>query len=64
MKHYGLKVAEGSEITNLTAPVGTAFPANENAGELFFRSDLLDLYIYDGVTWKVVLPEAVNGGTF
>jgi len=48
----------------LSAPVGTAFPANENAGELFFRTDLLDLYIYDGVEWKVVLPEAVNGGTF
>lgn len=46
MKHYGLKVPEGSEVTNLTAPGGTSFPAGENAGELFFRTDENKLYVY------------------
>lgn len=52
MKHFGLNIAEGSEITNLTAPTGTSFPSLENAGELFYRTDVTTLYVYDGSAWQ------------
>ena len=52
MKHFGLKISEGSEVTNLTAPTGTAFPSNPNAGELFYRTDGSKLYCDDGSSWN------------
>ena len=54
MKHYGLKIAEGSDITNITVPSGTSFPANDNVGEFYYRTDLDDLYIRNNTTWEVV----------
>jgi len=51
MKHYGLSIAEGSEITNLTVATGTSFPGNESVGELFFRTDQQTLYVWDGSEW-------------
>lgn len=51
MKHYGLKIPEGSDITNITVPSGTTFPSNDNAGELFFRTDENKLYIRNNTTW-------------
>ncbi len=51
MKHYGLTIAEGSEITNPTVATGTSFPGNESTGELFFRTDTDTLYVWDGSTW-------------
>ncbi len=49
MKHYGLTIAEGSEVTNLTVPTGTSFPSNANVGELFYRTDQSKLYIVESV---------------
>jgi len=54
MKHYGLSIAEGSEVTNLTVPTGTSFPANDNVGEFFFRTDLNILYVRDNSEWVEV----------
>ena len=51
MKTYGMENAEGSEIINLTVPTGTSFPANPNAGELFFRTDSTTLNVHDGSVW-------------
>ncbi len=51
MKHYGLTIAEGSEITNPTVATGTSFPGNESTGELFFRTDTDTLYVWDGTQW-------------
>lgn len=54
MKHYGLNIAEGTQITNITVAQGTSFPTNENSGELFFRTDLSSLFVYDGTQWAEV----------
>lgn len=54
MKHYGLDIAEGSEVTNLTAATGTSDPANPNAGELFFRTDQNKLRVYNGTGWDEI----------
>jgi hypothetical protein len=43
----GLSLLEGTSISNATVASGTVFPINANAGELFFRSDLNALHIYD-----------------
>jgi hypothetical protein len=51
MKHYGLNLAEGSEIVNITIPTGTTFPQNDNVGELFFRTDQNKFYVRDNVGW-------------
>ena len=64
MKSYGLTLAEGSEITNITIPSGTSFPTNENIGEFFFKSDENELYIHDGTDWVIVQTSIVAGGTF
>lgn len=60
MKIYGVNLAEGSEIVNLTVATGSAFPSNANIGELFFRTDSpnVGLYIHDGSAWSEVLTGA------
>jgi hypothetical protein len=60
MKHYGLSLAEGSEIQNITVPTGTSYPAQPNAGELFFRTDLGELYYHDGTSWNSTSSSALN----
>jgi len=57
MQNFGIEVAQGSEITNLTIPTGTSFPANDNVGEMFYRTDEDKLYVRDNVGW------AVSGGS-
>jgi hypothetical protein len=51
MKHYGIDIAEGSTIINITVPSGTIFPANDNVGEFFFKTDEDLLYIRNNSTW-------------
>jgi phage-related tail fiber protein len=70
MLMYGVTVAEGSEISNLTVATGTAFPANPSIGELFFRTDLNALHIYNNSAWvktvdaSVFIPNsAITAGT-
>ena len=61
MKIYGGQVAEGSAITNLTVPSGTAFPSNANAGELFYRTDESKLYVHNGTGWIELATLPVTG---
>jgi len=62
MKHYGLNIAEGTEITNTTVATGTADPSvTPNTGELFFRTDLGKLRVHDGTSWTSLL-ETGDGG--
>jgi hypothetical protein len=55
MKIFGIRLQEGTQITNLTVGSGTSFPTSPNEGELFFRSDasLLTrgLWLYVGGNW-------------
>ena len=60
MQNFGLEVAEGSDITNLTMPSGTSFPANDNVGELFYRTDLDKLYIRNNTTWEDVTSKGLT----
>jgi len=53
MQNFGLQIAEGSEITNLTVPSGTSFPANDNVGEMFYRTDLDTMYVRNNTEWAV-----------
>jgi hypothetical protein len=57
MKAYGVELAEGSDIVNLTVAHGTSFPLTPNAGELFYRSDTQTLYVYTS-TWEAVTGSA------
>lgn len=59
MKHFGIDLAEGADILNLTVDSGPQFPLTPSLGELFFRSDTLRMSVYDGAMWNVVSPEAV-----
>jgi len=61
MQNFGIQVAEGSEITNLTIPTGTSFPANDNVGEMFYRTDENKLYIRNNTGWESVAaaPESL-----
>lgn len=61
MKYHGIELVEGSDVRNLTVPSGGSFPANPNAGELFYRSDLNLLYIYTD-SWGLITGSTVTGG--
>ena len=65
MKIYGAEIAEGSQITNITVAVGTAFPVGPtnppNDGELFYISggaNAIGLYVYfeSDSTWHRLVP--------
>lgn len=52
MKSYGnLELNEGSQLINASVAFGTAFPASANKGEMFFRSDLNEMFVYNNTTW-------------
>ena len=53
MIHFGIEVAEGTNISNLSVASGASFPGTPNAGELFYRSDLDQLYLYT-TSWNQV----------
>ena len=59
MKHYGVQIAEGTSVKNLTIPNGQSFPQDGNIGELFYLTvDIQNfsagLYVNDGTAWKIV----------
>jgi hypothetical protein len=51
MLYDGLHLTEGSVITNASIATGTTFPATPDAGELYFRTDLDALHVYNGTIW-------------
>lgn len=64
MLYDGIDLAEGSDIRNLTVDAGNTFPSTPNTGEMFFRSDLSLLYVYNGTTWvETGLAESISGPT-
>ncbi len=50
----GLILVEGSTASNLVIASGSNFPSSADLGELFYRSDLSQLSIYNGSTWTNV----------
>lgn len=51
----GIRLAEQSDITNLTVDSGSSFPSDPSLAELFYKtSATIGLYIYDGSTWNPV----------
>jgi len=59
MRVDGLRIEEGSSITNLTIPSGTSFPVGPNnppsSGELFRRTDLNKVFMYQQGVWKRII---------
>jgi hypothetical protein len=47
----GIKLFEGSSISNASVETGTTFPTTANAGELFFKTTDSLLYVYTGSAW-------------
>ena len=46
-----LTLLQGAAINNATIASGTTNPSTPDIGELFFRTDLNELQIYDGTAW-------------
>jgi len=46
-----ITLTEGSKVINLTLDSGTAFPQPANAGELYYRTDVSTMFLYDGTKW-------------
>ena len=38
-------------LSGINVVQGTSFPVTASAGDLFFRSDLTAMYVFDGITW-------------
>lgn len=72
----GIKLAAGSEFQNLVVDSGTAFPADPDQGELFYRTDNAPegMFVYNGTSWVRqlqtgdslgdTLPDLVTPGTY
>ena len=45
-------------LTPIGLPSGTSNPVSASQGELFYRSDLNAIYIFDGQSW---IPQADSG---
>lgn len=52
MLYDGINLVEGSTFTNLAIPMGTAFPINADQGEMFFRTDLQQIFIFKNSAWQ------------
>ena len=56
MRIDGIQLREGSNVSNLTIASGTAFPANPNTAELFYRTDedlrFVGLYVFINSSWQ------------
>lgn len=50
----GVKIAEGARIVNAVVDSGTSYPSTPDTGELFYRTDLSLLKVYDGTAWVTV----------
>jgi len=54
MLYDSIQLFEGSKLINVVVDSGTSFPANANAGELFYRTTNNTLYIYSGTEWTEI----------
>ena len=69
MKNYGIDLAEGAEIVNISVPTGTDFPGSPNNGELFYKTSDNVFYGYSNGSWVAISPPggggflALTGGT-
>ena len=54
----GIRLAEGSSVSNMTIDSGTAFPADASLGELFYRTDENRMYMFNSTKWKMVRVES------
>lgn len=41
---------------------GSTLPASGNIGDLFYKSDELKIYVYDGISWVIAQGAAAGGG--
>lgn len=60
MKSFGLDLAEGTVIDNLSVASGAVFPNDPNNGEMFYLMDGADdgLYIFQTDAWRRVMIDA------
>ena len=56
----GLRLIDGSVLSNAVVDHGTSYPSSPDTGELFFRTDLETLYVYNGTAWTA----SGSAGTF
>jgi hypothetical protein len=62
MKHYGIEIAEGADVVNLTIDHNSSFPGTPNVGELFFKTGSgAGLYLHDGTNWNQVVSGNTTG---
>lgn len=55
MLYYGIELAVGTDIVNLTCESGSTLPStNLSAGRLFFNTSTSGLYMCDGTLWHVI----------
>ncbi len=50
----GIQLGTGTDISNAVIDSGTSFPSTPDVGELFFRTDLSALHVYNGTQWEQV----------
>ena len=48
-------------LTAVGLPAGNQFPPSGTMGDMFFKSDELRLYLFDGIAWKLIQAEAGGG---
>ncbi len=51
----GTSTVSGNVVPNLAIASGTTFPTEASVGELFFRTDLDALFIYNNTTWVKIV---------
>jgi hypothetical protein len=62
MRYDGINILEGSDINNLTVASGTSNPLNPETGQMFFRTDLSKMYIYNGTQWSELAVASSGAG--
>jgi len=64
MKIDGIRLFEGGKLQNATIASGNEFPVTGTVGELFFRDDLQELFLYTNQGWQQIIDQEdiVPGG--
>jgi hypothetical protein len=58
----GINVSASGSTISLTIEIatGTSYPGSPATGQVFYRTDLLQLSLYNGSSWVSVAPDAAN----